>query len=198
MAQAARAHVTWLCAVIIVAVTVSCLTWLIVSRETKVRILNGMSVADMFRVPASGAHCLFKVKKTDTFSEKDEHLSWEEMWSANISLDESKTWMTVQEAGVYLVYVQLTYSLTNSSRVDLSIIVEFNYAEGEDEIIAAFDTRQPTEKEQDAHLSKFFLLQMKAGNRLSIIARPKDRLKYDDARPFSSYITMVRYADWSG
>ncbi|TSK14481.1 hypothetical protein Baya_0464 [Bagarius yarrelli] len=139
-----------------------------------------------------------QVKKKETFSETDEHLSWEEMWSANISLDESKTWMTVQEAGVYLVYVQLTYSLTNSSSVDLSMGVEFSYAEREDEFIGAFDTRQATEKEQDAHLSKFFLLHMKAGNRLAIKAHPKERLKYDDVRPFSSYITIVQYADRSG
>lgn len=128
----------------------------------------------------------------------DEYLRWEQVWSANISLDENKNWMTVKEPGVYLVYVQLTYSLKNSSRVDLSMCVEFGFPEGTEEFAGAFDTRQPTEKEQDAHLSKFFLLHMKAGNRLSITARPKERIKYKDVRPFSSFITIVRYADWSG
>ncbi|KAK3527678.1 hypothetical protein QTP86_033573 [Hemibagrus guttatus] len=156
----------------------------------------------MFRGPAASAHSLFKVIHNN---ESDEHLRWEEVWSANISLDESKIWMTVKEAGVYLVYVQLTYSLRNSSRVDLnsyrvdlSMRVEFSYDEGKDEFTGAFDTRQPTEKSQDAHLSKFFLLHMKAGNRLSIKASPKKRITYNDVRPFSSFITIVRYADWSG
>lgn len=120
------------------------------------------------------------------------------MWCDNISLNERNIWMTVQEAGVYLVYVQLTYGLKTSSRVDLSMILEFSYAESTDEFTGAFDTRQPTEKEQDAHLSKFFLLKMKAGNRLSIKAYPKDMIRYDDDRPFTSYVTIVRYADWSG
>ncbi|XP_060719576.1 uncharacterized protein si:dkey-220k22.3 [Tachysurus vachellii] len=196
MAHAARAHVTWMSAVIIVAVTVSCVTWLIVSRETRVIILNGTSVADMFRFPASRAYCLCKVINN---TEKDEYLRWKKMWCDNISLNESNNiWMTVQETGVYMVYVQLTYGLKTSSRVDLSMILEFSYAEGTEEFTGAFDTRQPTENEQDAHLSKFFLLKMKAGNRLSIKAYPKDMIKYDDHHPFTSFVTIVRYADWSG
>lgn len=130
--------------------------------------------------------------------ESDEYLGWMEEWCNNISLDKSKMWITVQEPGVYLVYVQLTYSLRNSSRVDLSMRVQFRYPEDEVEFIGAFDTRQHTEEQQDALLSKFFLLQMKAGNKLSIKAHPKERIKYTDVRPFSSYITIIRYADLSG
>ncbi|KAG7314705.1 hypothetical protein KOW79_022008 [Hemibagrus wyckioides] len=165
------------------------------SRDTKVRILNGALVADIFRGPAARPHSLFKVIHDN---KTDEYLRWEEVWNANISLEGNKKWMTVHESGVYLVYVQLTYSLKNSPRVDLSMRVEFGYPEGMEEFIGAFDTRQPTDKEQDAHLSKFFLLHMKDGNRLSIKARPKERIKYNDVRPFSSFITIVRYADWSG
>ncbi|XP_034156429.1 uncharacterized protein si:dkey-220k22.3 [Pangasianodon hypophthalmus] len=199
MAHAARAHLTWMSAVIMVAVTASCLTWLIVSREKpSARIISGTLVADMFRLPSSPEHCLFKVNT----SAEDSRLAWVKEWNTdNIFLDENKTWISVAKPGVYLVYIQLTYSLKkdgNSSSVDLMLRVEFSYPEGKEEFSGAFDTRQLTEKEQDAHLSTFLLLQMRAGNRLSILAYPKDRMKYDDVRPFSSYIAIIRYADWSG
>lgn len=130
------------------------------------------------------------------------HLAWEEEGCVeNFSLNDDKTSITVKEPGVYLVYVQLTYSLKkdgNSSNIHLNLTVEFTYTEDKVEFNGAFDNRQLTEKEQDAHLTAFFLLKMTAGNKLSIIAYPKNRIKYDDVRPFSSYITIVRYADLSG
>ncbi|XP_017314913.1 uncharacterized protein si:dkey-220k22.3 isoform X2 [Ictalurus punctatus] len=201
MAHTARAHVTWMSAVIMVAVTASCVTWLIVSKETipRVKIINGTSMANMFRVPPSTAqHCLLKVHN----STNGNHLAWEEEGCVeNFSLNDDKTSITVKEPGVYLVYVQLTYSLKkdgNSSNIHLNLTVEFTYTEDKVEFNGAFDNRQLTEKEQDAHLTAFFLLKMTAGNKLSIIAYPKNRIKYDDVRPFSSYITIVRYADLSG
>lgn len=132
---------------------------------------------------------------------KDKHLAWVKESGTdhgNVFLDDSKMWITVGKQGVYLVYVQLTYSLkkdANSSRVDLMFYMEFNYTDGTEEFTAAFDTRQLTEKETDAHLSAFLLFDMEAGNRLSITAHPKEMIKYNDISPFSSYITIIRYAD---
>lgn len=123
----------------------------------------------------------------------------ETLCANDISLDDSKMWITVEKQGVYLAYVQLTYSLKNDSKrsnVDLTLKVVFSYTEGTEEFTGAFDTRQFTETERDAHLSAFLLLHMKAGNRLSIQAHPNDMIKYNDIRPFSSYITIIRYADW--
>lgn len=122
----------------------------------------------------------------------------------NISLDDSKKWITVGKQGVYLVYVQLTYSLkkdANSDSVDLSLNLEFRYTEDGKELAAAFDTRQLTEKETDGHLSAFLLLDMMAGNQLSVVAEPKKRIKDNDISPFSTYTTIIRYADlwdWAG
>lgn len=134
-----------------------------------------------------------------------EGLAWENVWdSKNFLLDKSKTWIKVEEQGVYLVYVQLTYSLKKdgkSNSVDLTLKVEFNYTESKEEFTGAFDTRELREKEQDAKLSTFILLHMEAGNSLSILATPKERIKYDDVRPFSSFISIIRYADlsaWAG
>ncbi|KAI5615552.1 hypothetical protein C0J50_0233 [Silurus asotus] len=180
MAHAARAHVTWISAVIIVAVTVSCVTWLIASRETK----------------PSG-----QVINVSNNSATDDHLILVKEWcEKNFSLDENKMWITVEQTGVYLVYVQLTYSLKNdgkSSSVDLSFYVDFKYPEGQEDYSGSFDTRPLSETEQDAHLSSFFLLHIKAKNSLAIKTHQKERIKYNDVQPFSSYITIIRYTDWS-
>lgn len=117
---------------------------------------------------------------------------------ANVSLDD-KTWITVEKQGVYLVYVQLTYSLKNTlklSTVDLMLNVVIWYPDQTEELSGAFETRQISEKETDAHLSAFILLKMDSKERLSIQAHPKAMIKYNDIRPFSSYITIIRYADW--
>lgn len=74
--------------------------------------------------------------------------------------------------------------------------VKFRYPENTEEFSGAFETHQLTEKERDAHLSAFILLKMESKNELSIQAHPKQMIKYNDIRPFSSYITIIRYADW--
>lgn len=131
----------------------------------------------------------------------DKRLAWDRKWgSKNFTLDESKMQIKVEEQGVYLIYIQLTYSLKkdeNSTSVDLTLNVEFNYDESQEEFAGAFDTRELREKEEDAHLSTFILLPMKAGNSLSILATPKERIKYNDVRPVSSFISIIRYADLS-
>lgn len=135
----------------------------------------------------------------------DKRLAWDNKWgSKNFTLDESKMRIKVKEQGVYLIYIQLTYSLKKdekSTSVDLTLNVEFNYDESQEEFAGAFDTRELREKEEDAHLSTFILLPMKAGNSLSILATPKERIKYNDVRPVSSFISIIRYADlsaWAG
>ncbi|KAF7688659.1 uncharacterized protein si:dkey-220k22.3 [Silurus meridionalis] len=201
MAHAARAHVTWISAVIMVAVTVSCVTWIIASRETKPsgQVINGTAVWEILKNPSSTAHCLCKVSNN---SATDDHLILVKEWcEKNFSLDENKMWITVEQTGVYLVYVQLTYSLKNdgkSSSVDLSFYVDFRYPEGQEDYSGSFDTRPLSETEQDAHLSSFFLLHIKAKNSLAIKTHQKERIKYNDVQPFSSYITIIRYTDWSG
>lgn len=119
----------------------------------------------------------------------------------NVYLDESKTTITVRERGVYLAYVQLTYKLRKTAlqsdlNLNLRLLVKFNYDEATDDFSAAFDTRQLTEKDTDSHLSAFILLKMNPNNSFSVSAEPKERIRYDDIRPFSSYITIIQYADW--
>ncbi|XP_076869608.1 uncharacterized protein LOC143519742 [Brachyhypopomus gauderio] len=145
----------------------------------------------------SKAHYLLKVNSSCA----DGRLTWAEEWqSSQLYLDSNHTWITVKEQGFYLIYMQVTYVLRGAnddsrmSPVDLSLILDYRYAQGEQEFAAAFDTRPLMDKVQDAHLGNFLLLRLNAGEQVSVRAQPKERIKYNDIRPFSSYLTMVRYA----
>ncbi|KAK1787902.1 hypothetical protein P4O66_016381 [Electrophorus voltai] len=149
----------------------------------------------------SKAHYLLKVKN----SSADSRLTWNEEWkNSQFYLDSDQAWLTVKEQGFYLLYMQVTYGLKGTdldkgvSSADLSLIVDYRYKQGEQEFAAAFDTRPLTDREQDAHLHNFLLLRMRAGEQLSVRAQPKERIKYSDIRPISSYLTMVSFSILEG
>ncbi|XP_062845273.1 uncharacterized protein si:dkey-220k22.3 [Trichomycterus rosablanca] len=156
---------------------------------------EGTAVVDMFRVLSSKAHVLLKVKNTT----EDGLLVWEDEWRASkILLDETETWITVKERGVYLIFIQVTYALVkdgDSTTVDLKVIVDLNFTENRQQFAAAFDTRHLSSADQDAHLTSLFLIEMKAGEKISVSASPKKWIS-TEPRPFCSFITIVRYADW--
>ncbi|XP_053340850.1 uncharacterized protein si:dkey-220k22.3 [Clarias gariepinus] len=202
MAHAARAH--WISSFIMMAVTAFCITWIIISRKEikpSTSKINGTLLEDLFKNLPSKAFSLFKVKNST--AEKN-LLVWEKEEDVNnFSLNESKTLIKVEEQGVYLCYVHLTYSLekdgdlSSKELVDLSWVMTINFPESTEDFVGAFDTRQLTEKEQDVQLSGFFLLHFKAGNTLFISSPSRMRINTNISKPFSSYITFVRIADWS-
>lgn len=127
-------------------------------------------------------------------------LLWESEWrvTGQIFLDETETWITVKERGVYLIFIQVTYNLEkdgNNTTVDINFIVDFNFTDGKQQFDAAFDTRQVNSK-QDAHLTSLLLIEMEAGEKISVLALPKETIDLT-SRPLSSFITIVRYSDWS-
>lgn len=130
-----------------------------------------------------------------------DRLTWvEECCVKNLALDESKSYIFVEKKGIYLIYLQTTYVLKKkhnaNNSVNLDFFLDFNHTENTMELAAAFDNRQLMENEQDAHLSAFLLLNMQANEYLSVRVHPEEQLKFDDHRPFSSYITIIRFADW--
>ncbi|XP_072548881.1 uncharacterized protein [Salminus brasiliensis] len=156
------------------------------------------------------AYGLFKVDRNENNSvaydnkskNEQDHLTWaEEFQNSNLILDPSRKWIIVEERGVYLIYLQVTYTskivnTLNSDTLNLELFVDFNYTEGKQEFSAAFDTQKLTENTQEAHLSIFFLLHMNPKEKLAVRAYPVDKISNDNTRPISSYITIVRYADW--
>ncbi|XP_036436318.1 uncharacterized protein si:dkey-220k22.3 isoform X2 [Colossoma macropomum] len=202
MAHIARTHASWISALVVVAICASCVTWLCVTRfpqNPRGSIISETFAAHMLRVyrnESLKAQGIFKVDGC-----QDVHLAWEEECCvSHLFLDRNKTWITVKETGIYLIYVHVTYGLKKgNASVDLQLFVDFNYTGNNEmekqELAAVFDTRQLTENEQDASLSAFLLLNMKAMEKLSVRAFPKNQIKCADIRPFSSYISIIRYAD---
>ncbi|XP_035382711.1 uncharacterized protein si:dkey-220k22.3 [Electrophorus electricus] len=201
MVHTVRAHACWMSVAVTIGVIASTLTWVYVTRGYEIfgrGINNGSCIPDS--LCTSKAHYLLKVKN----SSADSRLTWNEEWeNSQFYLDSDQAWLTVKEQGFYLLYMQVTYGLKGTdldkgvSSADLSLIVDYRYKQGEQEFAAAFDTRPLTDREQDAHLHNFLLLRMRAGEQLSVRAQPKERIKYSDIRPISSYLTMVRSPDVS-
>ncbi|KAI4877410.1 hypothetical protein NFI96_011709, partial [Prochilodus magdalenae] len=185
MAHIARTQTGWISALVVVAITSSCVTWLFVQKvRTWCSLTDTRTQSDLAYV----LHC------------QDELLAWEEeCCSEHLILEQNQTLITVKEKAVYLIYLQVTYSLKKGNdSIDLQLFVDFNFTESSkpQELLAAFDTRKLTEQEQDARLSAFFLLNMQAMEKLSVRALPKNQTKCAENQPFSSYISIVKYADW--
>ncbi|XP_037389143.1 uncharacterized protein si:dkey-220k22.3 isoform X2 [Pygocentrus nattereri] len=162
-------------------------------------VISDILAARLLRVYQNASSKAQGIFKVDGF--QDNFLTWEEECCvSHIILDQNKKWITVKEKGIYLIYVHVTYGLKGNGTVELRLFVNFNYTGNggmaRQETAADFDTRELTEKEQDASLSAFLLLNMRPMEQLSVHVSAKDLINYNDIRPFTNYISIIRYADW--
>ncbi|KAL6463760.1 hypothetical protein MHYP_G00281510 [Metynnis hypsauchen] len=197
MANIARTQASWISALVVVAISASCVTWLCVTRTSR-GVITDAFAAHLLRVYQNASNKAQGIFKVDGY--QDKLLTWEEECCvSHLILDRNKTWITVKEKGIYLIYVHVTYGLKGNGRKDLRLIVNFNYTGDkgmeQQEIAADFDTRELTETEQDASLSAFLLLNMSPMEQLSVRVSEENLIKRD-IRPFTNYISIIRYADW--
>ncbi|KAL7838196.1 hypothetical protein AOLI_G00266000 [Acnodon oligacanthus] len=162
-------------------------------------VITDKLAAHLLRVYQNASNKAQGIFKVDGY--QNDLLTWEEECCVNhLILDENKTWITVKEKGIYLIYVHVTYDLIGNGIVDLQLFVNFSYTGKEgmehQETAADFDTRELTETAQDASLSAFLLLNMRPMEQLSVKVSAINLINYDDTRPFSTYISIIRYSDW--
>ncbi|XP_051552675.1 uncharacterized protein si:dkey-220k22.3 [Myxocyprinus asiaticus] len=207
-ARTARVHVIWTCIALVVILIASCLTYVFLPKVPgcqRVNIRSASSLFDptvtesMFRRQPSREHWLLKA---DHCSHESGHLKWEDEWAEHRNesiLDHTHTWIVIRESGVYLVYIQVNFKLktqiNSSSPVELKLLVDFNYGEGTQMFAAAHDTQLVSANTvQDAKLYTFLLMNMKSANQLSVRAFPGELVNIDP-RPFSTYITFLKWSD---
>ncbi|KAG1926524.1 hypothetical protein F2P79_024840 [Pimephales promelas] len=125
---------------------------------------------------------------------------WEYLWNQSGSiLDPNKTWMVIQEKGVYLVYIQVNFVLkpqkNSDSTVELKLLVDLNYGGNSDIFSAAHATQVVNvNTSPDAKLNTFLLMYMEVTNQFSVRVFPSDLVNYDPL-PFSTFITIIKWGD---
>lgn len=133
----------------------------------------------------------------------DDRLVWDDEFEALRSqgkniLDHTKTWIVVREKGVYLVYIQVNFELKlptdSNSTVKLNLLVDLNYGERKEIFSAAHDPQVVNSMFRDAKLNTFLLMYLESTNQLSVRVFPGDLVIYE-ARPFSTFITIIKWAD---
>ncbi|XP_066509140.1 uncharacterized protein si:dkey-220k22.3 [Hoplias malabaricus] len=197
-----RAHAGWSCALVFVAIVSSWVTWLCVQRtasnQNRCNIINSTDVPRLFGGYKNTSYKTIGTYKVNNYGSHDGRLVWnEECCNRPIKLEQNQTWITVTERGIFLIHLQVTFGLQKGNNtVDLQLFVDFNYTEGDQEYAAAFETRKLTDNEKDAQLSIFLLLKMNASDSLSVRTHPENLVKYKEEQPFSSYISIIKYADW--
>ncbi|NP_001313532.1 uncharacterized protein LOC796870 [Danio rerio] len=200
--RAARAHILCTSIALLLVLIASCLTYIFLPKVPgcKICAINASAIASIFRHQLSQEQLLL----TACNHTSDSRLIWEDEWEEKRKDDESildhnKTWIILPKEGVYLVYVQVNFNLqpqkNSTSKVEVKFQVDFDDGDREEIFSAAHDTRVVNENFQDAMLNTFLLMHMnKASNRLSVRAFPSDQLNYQP-RPFSTYITIIKWAD---
>ncbi|XP_051749281.1 uncharacterized protein si:dkey-220k22.3 [Ctenopharyngodon idella] len=199
-ARAARAHIIWTSIALVLILIASCLTYVFMSKVSgcqRINIVNVSTIESMFRHQVSREKWLLKA-----CNHTNDRLVWDEEWEDHKSpgksiLDQNKTWLVVQENGVYLVYIQANFELKpQKDTVKLNLLVDLNYGEKTEIFTAAHDTQVVNgNKPVDAKLNTFLLMYMQSTNQLSVRVYPSNLVNYNP-RPFSTFITIIKWADW--
>ncbi|KAK7164600.1 hypothetical protein R3I94_003094 [Phoxinus phoxinus] len=200
-ARAARAHIIWTSIALVLILIASCLTYVFMSKVSgyqRISIVNVSAIESMFRHQVSREKWLLKA-----CNHTDNRLVWDDEWEKHRNqndsiLDHNKTWMVIREKGVYLVYIQANFVLkqkNSESTVELKLLVDINYGENPEIFSAAHDTQVVNvNTSPDAKLNTFLLMYMQSTNQLSVRVFPSDLVNYD-SEPFSTFITIVKWAD---
>uniref|UniRef100_A0A9J8DK56 Si:dkey-220k22.3 n=1 Tax=Cyprinus carpio carpio TaxID=630221 RepID=A0A9J8DK56_CYPCA len=202
-ARAARTHIIWTSIALVFILIASCLAYVFISKvpECKVSIVNVTECTEsMFRHQISQEHWLLKAQN---YSQADHRLVWEDEWlgyrvERERILDQTNMWMVIREKGVYLVYIQANFILrtekNSSSTVELKIIVDLSYDGKKEMFSAAHDTQVVSDNSPDAKLNTFLLMKLQSTSQLSVRVFPSHLVNYQP-RPFSTFITIIKWAD---
>ncbi|XP_073696865.1 uncharacterized protein [Garra rufa] len=199
-ARAARAHIIWTSIALLIILIASCVTYFFISKVPgcqRIGIVNVSAIENMFRQQVSSEHYLLIAQ-----NQRDDRLIWEDEWRGygNESkgiLDPTNMWMVFREKGVYLVYIQANFLLKpeSSSTVELKILVDLRYNGEQHVFSAAHDTQVVNyNSPQDAKLNTFLLMKMESLSQLSVRVYPSHLVNYQP-RPFSTFITIIKWAD---
>ncbi|KAK2912049.1 hypothetical protein QQF64_027958 [Cirrhinus molitorella] len=199
--RAARAHIIWTSIALLIILIASCLTYFFMSKVPGCQriSLNVPAVENMFKHQVSRENWLLKAQ-----NQIGDRLVWEDEWrgygnKSKSILDSTNMWMVFQEKGVYLVYIQVNFVLksrnVSSSALDLRIWVDLNDNVEQSTFSAAHDTQVVNgNSDPDAKLNTFLLMKMKSSSQLSVRVNPSSLVNWQP-RPFSTFITIIKWAD---
>nr|XP_055055408.1 uncharacterized protein si:dkey-220k22.3 [Misgurnus anguillicaudatus] len=206
--RTAKAHFIWTCVALLVVIVASCLTYVFMSMVPTCHPINivhasSINLATTTVGIMSGQHFLYKAL---ICNETDNHLVWNNEWKIDQEndtlLDDTQKWLVIKENGTYLFYMQANFQLngtsillkTNNPKVDLKLLVVFNFSEGTEIFAAAHDTQTVSAGLQDAKLNTFLKMDLKSKSKLSVKAFPCDMVN-NSPKPFSTYITLIKWSD---
>ncbi|XP_048874996.1 uncharacterized protein LOC125745814 [Brienomyrus brachyistius] len=157
--------------------------------------LNATTLPKLFQTQSNSYVFLAAAAINDTQTDLG-RLKWEEqgLLQKNVRLVQTKTMISVNEPGIYLLFTQATFKLTERNSTDLELRVYLKYQEREDEISATFHKACETSTDRDAVLSHSVLLRIVQGNNISISANPS-RLVDRDLNPVTSFLILLKVAD---
>lgn len=119
------------------------------------------------------------------------------------ALEKGGRWIRVDEAGLYLLFVQAVYELNaaappggpRNGPVTLEFRVLLKYLEQDVvQFSSVFDTHCWGLKQADVTLSQSVLLQVEAGDRIAVNASHRHLMDYH-SNPLSSFLTLLKYSD---
>ncbi|XP_036381791.1 uncharacterized protein si:dkey-220k22.3 [Megalops cyprinoides] len=167
------------------------------------RELNDTTMSAFFRAPVSKASMFLSAYK----NENDEHQSSEGslMWTSDpenpsegLSLSPNRTWISVKERGLYLLFVQATFKVTTTTTTNLMLRVDVQYEERTDMFSAIFKTycgsQACVEEQSDVVLSKPILLRMHPGDNLTVVTSHRELVDYT-RYPIPTFLTLFKYSD---
>ncbi|XP_043095838.1 uncharacterized protein si:dkey-220k22.3 [Puntigrus tetrazona] len=201
-ARAARAHIIWTSIALVFILIASCLTYVFMSKVhgcQAISTVNVSAIESMFsRKSFSREQWLLTARDYNT----NNYLIWEDEWRGYTDLhesilDQSNVSMVIQEKGVYLVYIQINFQLhpqKDKTSTELKILVDFGFDGKKELYSAAHDTQNVSVPYHEAKLNTFLLMKMQPTSQLSVKVFPSECVNYTP-RPFSSFITIVKWAD---
>ncbi|XP_035246985.1 uncharacterized protein si:dkey-220k22.3 isoform X1 [Anguilla rostrata] len=164
--------------------------------------LNVTRLADFFQSSSSKASMFLKAN--DSREQTMGQVQWEEVQhSQGAALEGGGRWIRVDEAGLYLLFVQAVYKLNpaavpagvRAGAVTLEFQVLLEYREQDVvQMSSVFDTHCWGLKETDVTLSQAVLLQVAAGDRIAVNASHRHLMDYH-AKPLSSFLTLLKYSN---
>ncbi|KAJ8384888.1 hypothetical protein AAFF_G00196960 [Aldrovandia affinis] len=170
-------------------------------------VLRRTDLTDLFRSQSSKASMFLKATAGGPGEEKMGQVRWAKITDSHgAALEEGRGWIRVDEAGLYLLFVQAVYSLraaeggtsiSGGGSVVLHFKVLVKHRTGNvEEYSSIYDQRYPQEEEIDVVLSQSVLVWMEAGNHLAVNASHREIMDYH-SNPYSSFLTLIKYSDLS-